>query len=110
MEEFLASYCRGSTCWKDRDTWFFSKVAYDHWMAGRKDKSMMDLLTNYRTNVMLGGKTYLPIKRAEYCLALWRLAGMAQHCLKYGEEQERSKLERLHFTLTFSIFIFVSNR
>ena len=92
VEEFLASYCRGSK--NKRDTWFYSKIVYDRWMAGKRDKSMMSLLTYYRTNVLEGGQTDLPIKRAEYCLALWRLAAMAQHCLEKGEEQELAIMER----------------
>merc|ERR1719481_1190074 len=84
VEEFLLKHFRGksknSSNNKKRESNFYSKHLFQRWQNKRLDSSA-ELLKYVEENIYSQyQKLGLPIKRLEYCMAIWRLACVIEDC------------------------------
>ena len=67
---------------------------YDRWEGGKRDKSLAGFLDYFKNNLVDDTKRVgLPIKRAEYVMAVWRLGLILEKCHSEGLAGDLARIE-----------------
>jgi len=79
---------------KKRPNHFYSKVVYDRWEGGKRDKSLAGFLDYFKNNLVNDTtRVGMPIKRAEYVMAVWRLGLILEKCHSEGLAGDLARIE-----------------
>jgi len=79
---------------KERPNHFYSKVVFDRWDSGKRDKSLAGFLDYFKKNLVDDTtRIGMPIKRAEYVMAVWRLGLILEKCHNEGLVEDLARIE-----------------
>jgi len=79
---------------KERPNHFYSKVVYDRWEGGKRDNSLAGFLDYFKNNLVDDtARVGMPIKRAEYVMAVWRLGLILEKCHSEGLAGDLARIE-----------------
>eukprot|EP00092_Neocalanus_flemingeri_P018280 GFUD01019785.1.p1 GENE.GFUD01019785.1~~GFUD01019785.1.p1 ORF type:complete len:814 (-),score=238.06 GFUD01019785.1:165-2246(-) len=89
VEEFMVRHFRSKSkkvAGKKNESNFYSKHLLERWLRGRTD-ALENFFQYFEENIYSQSeKVALPIKRVEYCVAVWRMAAIIEDCLKNENE------------------------
>ena len=69
-------------------------MVYDRWEGGKRDKSLAGFLDYFKNNLVNDiARVGLPIKRAEYVMAVWRLGLILEKCHSEGLAEDLERIE-----------------
>jgi len=98
VEEFLIHHYRKNSgketkTGKKKEPNFYSKHLLERWLKGRTE-SLEELCSYLDTNIYSqADKVKLPIKRLEYCMAVWRMAAVIENCFEKENVEALNKIE-----------------
>ena len=72
----------------------FEQVVFDRWDSGKRDKSLAGFLDYFKKNLVDDtSRIGMPIKRAEYVMAVWRLGLILEKCHNEGLVEDLARIE-----------------
>lgn len=91
VEEFLLDHFRSKskkkTVGQKREPYFYSKQLLERWQYKLEADYLKKFLRYLEKNIYgQSNKIRLPVKRLEYCMAIWRLAVIVELCHKNSDE------------------------
>eukprot|EP00090_Calanus_glacialis_P002981 TRINITY_DN12171_c0_g1_i1.p1 TRINITY_DN12171_c0_g1~~TRINITY_DN12171_c0_g1_i1.p1 ORF type:complete len:800 (-),score=231.13 TRINITY_DN12171_c0_g1_i1:15-2414(-) len=91
VEEFLLAHFRSKSkkkaVGKKREPNFYSKHLLEKWQNNSKADDLEKFLKYLEENIYSqSDKIKLPVKRLEYCMAMWRLAAIIELCYNNSDE------------------------
>ena len=67
---------------------------FDRWDTGKRDKSLAGFLGYFKNNLVDDTtRIGMPIKRAEYVMAVWRLGQILEKCHNEGLVEDLARIE-----------------
>jgi len=93
VEMYLLKNYRGETKEEDMgEPNFYSLHLLASWENGEK---VLEKTLDYFETILQSGKTGLPVKRLEYCMAIWRLSIIVQDCFSKNLLEDILLLEKI---------------
>ena len=69
-------------------------MVFDRWDSGKRDKSLAGFLDYFKKNLVDDTtRIGMPIKRAEYVMAVWRLGLILEKCHNEGLVEDLARIE-----------------